>query len=608
MACTEEFERQEAGGKASSGDGAFCRVGRSIGPAAGRAQQVRHRVVIGAAMLLLLCMMAPPVHSQILPAQPNPLGPLPPKPPQLPLAPPPVQPPALEVPSPPPTVPDQAVTGTKIVVKEVQLVGNTAFTSQQLAEITSPYTNRELTAEDLEALRLALTYYYINHGYLTSGAVIPEQDVADGVLTMQIVEGKLTEVNIDNAKWFRPSYFRNRINLAAGPPLNVSELQERLQLLQADPRIERLNGELLPGLARGESTLNVKVKEANPFKAWLEFNNYQSPNVGAEQGFVTLAHRNLLGFGDTLSVQYGRSAGINPILNFRYEVPVNAHDTTVAFQYRRFDFAVTEDPFEALDIKNKAEIFGFSVRHPVYRRIDREFAVSFTGEHERNESFLAGEPIELIAGSPGGKFRVTALRFGQEYAQRSAEQVFSALSRFSVGVGALGATANGDTNLPDARFFSWLGQAQVIRQLPWRRTQLVGRGLVQLSNDHLFPLEQMAVGGRYSVRGYREFTLIRDNAAMGSIEARVPVYTTQAGVDSVFLAPFFDIGHGWQTTVATPDSPPKTLASVGIGAIWNFWRGSRFEIYWGKQLKKFDTDRGNLQDHGVHLQLVVEAF
>jgi hemolysin activation/secretion protein len=131
---------------------------------------------------------------------------------------------------------------------------------------------------------------------------------------------------------------------------------------------------------------------------------------------------------------------------------------------------------------------------------------------------------------------------------------------------------------------------------------------VQLSNDHLFPLEQVAVGGRYSVRGYREFTLIRDNAAMASIEFRVPVYRTKAGVDTLFLTPFFDIGHGWETNVSTPDTPPKTLSSVGIGAIWNFWRGSHFEVYWGKQLKKFDTGRDNLQDHGVHLQLVVEAF
>jgi hemolysin activation/secretion protein len=261
-----------------------------------------------------------------------------------------------------------------------------------------------------------------------------------------------------------------------------------------------------------------------------------------------------------------------------------------------------------LDIKNKAQIFGISARHPVYRTADQELALSLTGEHERNESLLGGNPFELVTGSPNGRFRVTALRFGQEYSRRSSEQVLSVLSRLSVGVGAMGATANGDPNLPDARFFSWLGEAQWIRQLPLWRTQLVSRGVVQLSNDHLFPLEQIAVGGRYSVRGYREFTLIRDNAAMGSIEARVPVYTTKAGVDSVFIAPFFDFGHGWQTTAQTPGTPPKTLASVGVGAIWNFWRGSHFEIYYGKQLKRYDTDRDNLQDHGIHLQLVVEAF
>ena len=557
----------------------------------------------------LLWTMALPGWPQTLPpSQSNQLGPLPPKVPALPTVPPPAQPPGFDVPSPRPGTSGAAVTGPKIMVKEIQVVGSTAFTPQQLAEVTAPYTNRELTAEDLEALRLGLTYYYINHGYVTSGAVVPEQDVADGILTMRVIEGKITSVNVEDLKWFRPSYFRHRINLAAGPPLNVGELEDRLRIIQSNPRIERINAELLPGLAIGENTLNVKVKEANPLKAWLEFNNYQSPVVGAEQGFVTLAHRNLLGFGDTLSLQYGRSAGVNPMLNFKYEIPVSPRDTTVAFQYRRFDFAVKEDPFEDLDIKNKAQIFGVSVRHPVYRTVDQEFALSLTGEHSRNESFILGSPTELVTGSPGGRFRITALRFGQEYVKRSADQVFSALSRLSLGVGAMGATANGDPNLPDARFFSWLGEAQYTRQLPFLRTLLVSRGVVQLSNDHLFPLEQIAVGGRYSVRGYREFTLIRDNAAMGSIEARVPVYTTKAGIDSVFLAPFFDFGHGWQTTVETPGQPPKTLASIGIGAIWNFWRGSHFEIYYGKQLKRFDTDRGNLQDHGIHLQLVVEAF
>jgi hypothetical protein len=135
--------------------------------------------------LLLLGALALPAYSQTG----SQLGPLPPKLPQLPVVPPPAQPPAIEVPAPrPPSALDQAAKGPKIMVKDIRLVGNTAFTSQQLSEITAPYANRELTAEDLESLRLALTYYYVNHGYVTSGAVVPEQDVADGTLTMQIIE------------------------------------------------------------------------------------------------------------------------------------------------------------------------------------------------------------------------------------------------------------------------------------------------------------------------------------------------------------------------------------------------------------------------------------
>ncbi|MDZ4856400.1 MAG: hypothetical protein SGJ26_16360, partial [Nitrospirota bacterium] len=54
---------------------------------------------------------------------------------------------------------------------------------------------------------------------------------------------------------------------------------------------------------------------------------------------------------------------------------------------------------------------------------------------------------------------------------------------------------------------------------------------------------------------------------------------------------------------------PEWLASVGVGTIWNFWRGSRFELYWGQRLNPPAQARHtNLQDYGVHLQLVVEAF
>lgn len=541
-----------------------------------------------------------------LPLPPQLPLPFPPKPPPLPGKPPPSQLPPLTPPVLPPPPRREPAPRLRVFVREIRVIGNTVFSTDELATVTAPYTNRELSSEGFEDLRQALTLHYVAHGYVTSGAIIPDQTITDGLVTVQIIEGKLSRIDIEGNTWFFSRYLRDRIALGAGPPVNVNQLQERLQLLQSDPRLQRLNAELRPGGTRGESVLNVRVTEANPFKAWLEFNNYQSPVVGAEQGLVTVADQNVTGLGDTLSLQYGRSRGVDPILNFRYTVPVTARDTTVSVQYRRFDFTVKEEPFKVLDIENKAEIFSVNIRHPVYRTLQEEFALTLTAEHETNKTFLLGEPFEFVPGATNGVFRVSALRFSQDWVRRAGDQVISALSRFSLGIGVLGATATGNPAEADGRFFSWLGEAQWVRQIqPWR-IQLLARATLQLSNDHLFPLEQIAVGGRYSVRGYREYTLVRDNAFLASLESRIPIFTSAAGMDLLYLAPFVDVGRAWETTVPTPD--PETLASIGLGLIWNIRPGSHFEVYWGQRLKPVATPDGNLQDHGIHLQLVVQVF
>lgn len=565
----------------------------------------RIAIAAGITVFILLALLNPIVQAQVPPGLP-----LPPQRPQPPSLPPtPAPPPLAPLPAPPTGAESGEYQGLKVRVKEIALRGNTVFTAEQLREVTTPYANRELTTEDIESLRLALTLYYVNRGYVTSGAIVPDQDLANNVLTIQIVEGKLATIDIEGNDWFRSSYIRSRVERGAGPPVNVQTLQEHLQMLQLDPRFERLNATLQPGLAMGESNLNLRVTESNPFKVRLEFNNFQSPTVGAEQGLVTVEDQNVTGFGDALSVQYGRSKGVNPILNVRYAIPIHPSDTTLSLQYRRFTFVVQQEPFKALDIENRAEIFSVGLRQPIYRSLQHEFAVSLTGEHEVNKSFLLGEPFEFVAGATNGVFRVSAARFGQEYTYRSERQVLTLLSRLSLGIGDV-LNSNSSSSVAgsaDGRFFAWLGEAQYVRQLDLLRTQIVSRVTGQLSPDHLFPLEQMSVGGRYSVRGYREYALVRDNAVLASLEARVPIYANAAGRDVLFLAPFVDYGQAWNSQVATPD--PRTLASVGGGVIWNIpWKDSRFELYYGKQLKRLKLGEDNLQDYGIHLQLVIQAF
>ena len=573
------------------------------------------RAGLVAATLVLLAhwILSDVVSAQILP--PPPILPAPtPLPKELPTA----EPPLPSI-LPPVPVPERRgpIPTVKVYVREIRVLGSTVFTPQELGQVTDPYRNREITSEDMESLRLAMTLLYVKHGYSTSGALWPDQAITDGVLTLQIIEGTLSRINVEGNYWFRSSYFTSRLQRDAGPPVNVNALQERLRLFQTDPRIERINAELRPGETRGHSALNVRVAERRPIKAWLEYNNFSTPGVGSNRVMGTIAHHNLLGFGDALSVQYGQSfgtdvnahgSGVNPNLNVHYVVPITPYDTTFAVDYRRTDFTVIESNVKPLDINGKFESIGFTLRQPVFRTPSQEFALALTGQSQSFRTALLGTPFEFQSGSIDGLSQVSALRFSQEYVHRTQDQVISALSRMSFGLPVLGATINSRPDQATGEFFSWLGQTQLVRRLNPTRVTLLARADLQLSNKHLFLIEQMAVGGRYSVRGYREFTLLGDNAFLASLETRIPLYTSAIGEELLYLVPFFDYGRAWNSNTAVAPSP-EWLASVGVGTIWNFWRGSRFELYWGQRLNPPAQARHtNLQDYGVHLQLVVEAF
>jgi hemolysin activation/secretion protein len=511
----------------------------------------------------------------------------------------------------------------RVFVRDIMVTGSTVFSDEQIAEVTAPYKNRTLTTEDLERLRLALTLMYINKGYLTSGAIIPDQDVQAGVVAVHIIEGKLSRIDVVGNRWFRSAYIRDRIELGSQTPVLMEPLQEQLQILQQDRRIERINAELRPGDERGDSVLNVRVQDRQPFHASMEVNNYQTPLVGEIRGLGTLAHDNLTGNGDQLSLSYGQSSGAFPIVDASYALPFNRYGTTFSPYYRRYDFKLIEDPFGPLNLKTNTEIIGMSLRQPIYRTVTDEVALSVIGEHLFTQSFIfKGTPDEqtfnIFPGFQNGAATVSALRFAQEWIHRTVDTVLAVRSRFSVGLNVLGATINANPDTPDGQFFSWLGQVQGIQQFGERffGMQLLERMDLQLTNSPLFPLEQVALGGRYTVRGYREVTALRDNIFLFSIESRFPLWKWASGEPMIQFAPFIDVAHGWNLgeNRPSPINPVptfvETLASVGAGLRWNILPKDRatFEVYWGQQLNHVPKIGNAIQDHGVHLGLVVNLF
>ena len=525
----------------------------------------------------------------------------------------PAPPPALTLP-PVPSTPAQERLSSQILVnvKRIKLTGNTVFSDADLKPLIVPYEGRDITSEELQHLRNALSLHYLQQGYINSGAVIPDQDVKDGVIEIKIIEGRLTDVELSGNERLRDSYIRNRLLLNSDQPLNLNHLQQDIQLLQQNRLIDRVNAELAPGLRRGESLLRVLVEESRPYDFGVSFSNRRSPSVGSLLGEVWGTLYNPTGFGDSLYARYGFTEGLDNV-DAGYSIPLNAYDTQLQIYLDRSDAEIVEEPFDEADIKSKVRTYGISLTHPFYRTSRSQFHGSINFERRRSENFILGQRFSFSEGPENGKSDISVVRLGLDWLDRGLNHVVSARSVLNVGLDAFDATKNSG-DIPDGQFVSWLGQVQWVQRLKESNTQVLVRSDLQLTPDALLPLEQFGIGGLTSVRGYRENLLVRDNGWVVSAEVRFPVadlplpwFSDSASNGQLQLAAFFDFGWGWNNKRNTPN--PKWIYSPGIGLRWNPNPKINAQLYWGVALKDVDVGgEHDLQDSGIHFALNVQLF
>ena len=494
----------------------------------------------------------------------------------------------------------EIVTTPHVQVSGFRFRGNTAFSDETLQSLTTAYTGRPISFEELLRLRDELTLHYVSHGYVTSGIVLPEQVSRDGHIEFEVVEGTLGAVNVSDVERLRPGYIETRLRPVENEIINMTQLEERLQLLQQDPLIHHVEAQLVPGPRREQSELDLHVFERRPWGGSIEIDNHQAPAVGAERIVARFWHRNLSGSGDSFRTALSGSKGLGE-LEAIYDVPLNARGTRLGLRAIVTRGEAVERPFNELDIESETETYAIDFRHPFIRSVNNEFTLFGSAEYRRSQSFLLGEGFQFTTGQDeNGVAKVAVLRVGLQFTHRDRKRVFAARTTFSGGLDALDATIT-DSG-PDGEFLSWLGQLQWAQRFDWLGARMIVRVDAQLSRDPLLPLEQFAVGGHATVRGYRENRFVRDQGLVGSIEFRVPVWRRASGQTLLEIAPFYDYGRSWNRDRPTPQ--PEVLESAGLGLIATINALTYGEVYWGDTLRDVPdiSDEHNLQDDGIHFR------
>jgi hemolysin activation/secretion protein len=193
--------------------------------------------------------------------------------------------------------------GLKILIKGFKLQGNTLLKEGEIQALFDLYKNKEMSFAEIENVVSEVAELYRKAGW-TVRAYLPEQDVKDGEIVIQIVEARLGRVVIDGdipspatAESLK-SIIQSR--QASGDYLKGEDI-DRALLIANDISGVYVTGNLTEGSAESETDIVLKAA-AKPFKDGnVTFDNTGSRGTGSSRMVINTNLNNIARPGDQLS-------------------------------------------------------------------------------------------------------------------------------------------------------------------------------------------------------------------------------------------------------------------------------------------------------------------
>ncbi len=503
----------------------------------------------------------------------------------------------------------------KVEDKNIKLsvTGNSVFTRQQILEIPiisklfQEYQGKNVKLEEFNQISItvsdAITNYYLTQGYITSKATFnPLTEITENTEAEIItIEGNIAELKLIGRKKLHLGFICDRLLLAIGSPLNVTQLEKQLRLLLLNPLFENVDAKIQASGQPGLSIIVANIKESDNWKFGLGIDNFSPPSIGSDRSGTFLQYNNLSGWGDSISLAYYRSTtnGGNTI-DAIYQLPLNPQEGTLQIRVIPTWTRITQAPLDNFNIEGNKQIYEMSFRQPLWRDLFDEFALSVGFLYQNQQTLINGE----VAPVDNARNRSTIFQFGQDYLSRDQQGFWFLSSRFNWGFDLFDATISSDSS-PDSRFFSWLFQGQRIQQLDENNLMVI-RGELQLTPDPLLPDQWFIIGGAGSIRGYRQNVRFADNGFRLSVENRTTIMRNNVNQSTLEIAPFIDMGSVWFTDINNTSTDKNFLMGTGLGLIWNdvaTIEGLNLRLDYGIPLVPLPRLGNNLQERGLYFQI-----
>ncbi len=385
-----------------------------------------------------------------------------------------------------------------------------------------------MTIGQMQQIAAAVTEYYRSAGYILAQAFIPAQEVVDGVVEIEVLDGTLGNVLAEGNKRYSDEVLAEPFEDLIDAPVSAKGIEEAILTAGDYPGVT-LFGVFQPGRQVGSSDLVLRVQEEKLIDGTLRFDNHGTRFTGEKRAFASLTFNNLplTGAPDTLT--------LTALAQFD---PSNAFFGEVEYERQFFNpgtslgGSVAHNPFDvgaelaAANLSGESTVIEAYVRQSLVRSRQRNLWGKFGWR--RSEEISTQNDVQITEDNLS---MLTA-----ELSYDSIDAISRAINQASLGASlGLGDALGGNDEegvaaqaIPGGRqgasgdfasneFFKLtaaLTRLQIITESQSLLIRLEG----QWSNDLLTSLEQFSIGGPNSVRGYPISEFQADTGLFASAE------------------------------------------------------------------------------------------
>jgi len=463
------------------------------------------------------------------------------------------------LPAPLPRSPLQLPAVIKIHVEAIRISGAQAVPTAQLQALVADLIGGQHSLAELEQGAGRITQHYRQAGYLLARAYLPTQEIKDGVIDIQVLEGRLGKLSLNNQSGFSDERIREQVaDITPDQALRSDTVERNLLLLSDIPGLV-VRSTLSPGATLGSTDLDIQVKNGKPYDGSVSLDNLGNRYTGEARinGNVTL--NNPFGLGDALQFNALSSGSGLVYGRLGYQLPLNRQGSRIGVAYTQMRYRLGEE-FSNLDAHGTARVASVYLLHPLLRSRQANLNLQINIDHKElddNIDLTATTTSKTLNNLTVGLSGYRNDDGGISHGNLSVTAGKLKLDADSAVLDALGHNTQGHFVKGNAQ----LGRLQRLSQ-QW---SLSAQLSAQYAGNNLTSTEKMSLGGVYGVRAYPQGEAPADDAWLLNLELRADI-TAQA---QALL--FYDSAQGrlYHKPIAGDGDNRRSLSGVGTGIRWS---------------------------------------